>query len=44
MNITSRIKLYDAFVNIVGDVQYTDETGDVSKTTVTISYTGMDVR
>jgi hypothetical protein len=44
MNVTSRIKLLNAFVNIVGDIQYTDETGEVSKTTVTLSYTGMEVR
>jgi hypothetical protein len=44
MNVTSKIKVQNAFVNIVGDIQYTDEEGEVSKTTVTISYTGLDIR
>lgn len=41
--IVSKIKLMDAWVQNVSDIQYTDESGDVSKTTVTLNYSGIKV-
>jgi hypothetical protein len=40
MNVTSKNVLMDAFVSSVGDIQYTDETGEVSSTTVTFTHNG----
>jgi len=34
---------HEAFITDVSEIQYTDETGDVSKTTITVSYTGSTI-
>jgi len=40
---SSSIILYDAWVSEVSEIQYTDETGEISKTTITIMYSGNEV-
>jgi hypothetical protein len=39
----SEMVLHNAFISQVGDIQYTDETGDISRTTLTINYSGFKI-
>jgi hypothetical protein len=39
----SEMVLHNAFISNVSDIQYTDETGDISRTTLTINYSGFKV-
>ncbi len=40
---SNSIILYDAWVSEVSEIQYTDETGEISKTTITVQYSGNEV-
>ena len=42
-NVASTIVFHEAFVTDVSEITYTDETGDISKTTVTFAYTGSTI-
>jgi hypothetical protein len=42
-NTASTTVFHDAFVTDVSEIQYTDETGDISKTTVTFAFTGSTI-
>ena len=42
--IMSETILMDAWVNDVSEIQYTDESGDISRTTITISHSGIKLR
>jgi hypothetical protein len=39
--VISSVVLWDAWVTSVGDIDYTDETGDVSQTQITFAYSGI---
>jgi hypothetical protein len=40
-NVLSTITLYDAFISSVNNISYTDETGEISQTEITINYSGV---
>jgi len=42
-NISSTIIFHECFISDVSEIQYSDETGDISKTTLTFSYTGSTI-
>jgi hypothetical protein len=42
-NIVSEMILNSAFVSEVSEIEYTDETGEISKTNVTLTYTGSSI-
>jgi hypothetical protein len=41
--VVSEMVLHNAFISSVSDIQYTDETGDISRTTLTINYSGFKI-
>jgi hypothetical protein len=43
-DVVSETVYYNAFVSQVSELQYTDETGDISRTTLTINYSGFKVK
>jgi len=40
-NVISSVVLWDAWISNVGDIEYTDETGEISQTTITFAYSGI---
>jgi len=40
---SSTIVFHEAFITDVSEIQYTDDTGDISKTTLTFTYTGSTI-
>ncbi len=42
-DVVSTTIFHNAWISEVSEIQYTDETGDISKTTLTITYTGSTI-
>ena len=42
-NVSSTTVFHECFVSSVSEIQYTDEAGDISKTTLTFAYTGSTI-
>jgi len=42
MDVSTETTVYNAFVTDVSAIEYTDEVGDISTTTITLAYTGID--
>jgi hypothetical protein len=43
-DVVSETVYYNAFISNVSELQYSDETGDISKTSLTINYSGFKIR